>query len=51
MRASRAIKYNIIHIYMFIYEKDTEDVQTLSIYKYKVVANVKDYSYIDPSRL
>jgi hypothetical protein len=32
---------------MFIYEKDTEDVQTLSIYKYKVVANVKDYSYID----
>ncbi len=32
---------------MFIYEKDTEDVQKLSIYKYKVVANVKDYSYID----
>jgi len=32
---------------MFIYDKDTEGVQTLSIYKYKVVANVKDYSYID----
>lgn len=32
---------------MIIYEKDTNDVHTLSIYKYKIVDNVKDYSYVD----
>ena len=32
---------------MFICEKDTNDVHTLSIYKYKIVDNVKDYSYVD----
>jgi len=32
---------------MIIYEKDTEDVQTLSIYKYKIVNNVLGYLYED----
>jgi len=32
---------------MIIYEKHTEDVYTLSIYKYKIVNNVIKYSYQD----
>lgn len=32
---------------MIIYEHDTEDVQMLSIYKYKIVSNVINYSYVD----
>ena len=32
---------------MIIYEKDTEDVHTLSIYKYKIVNNVLEYTYKD----
>jgi len=32
---------------MIIHEKDIANVHTLSIYKYRIVANVIDYSYID----
>ena len=32
---------------MIIHEKDTENVQALSIYKFKIATNVIEYSYVD----